>query len=220
MLSADRRKVSSILTASLAVWFLLVLAAGYAGVFESGPSRPPLAVLLAVAAPPLIFGALYRASRRVRDFVLATDLRLLTAIQSWRVIGVMFLVFYAFGLLPGVFAWPAGAGDLAVGLAAPFVLLSMLRQSPTWRRRVLWLNVAGLLDFVGAVGTGVLVSNNAIGLAADGAARVSLGSLPLSLIPTFAVPLWTIFHIVSLIQLARSAPAVSFSESAAASASI
>jgi len=209
MLSADRRKVSSILTASLAVWFLLVLAAGYAGVFESGPSRPPLAVLLAVAAPPLIFGALYRASRRVRDFVLATDLRLLTAIQSWRVIGVMFLVFYAFGLLPGVFAWPAGAGDLAVGLAAPFVLLSMLRQSPTWRRRVLWLNVAGLLDFVGAVGTGVLVSNNAIGLAADGAARVSLGSLPLSLIPTFAVPLWTIVHIVSLLQIARTAGTVS-----------
>jgi len=220
MLSADRRNVSSILTAILAVWFLLVLAAGYAGAFESGPSRPPLAVLLAVVGPLLIFAAAYRASRRVRDLVLATDLRLLTAIQSWRVIGVMFLVFYAFGLLPGLFAWPAGAGDLAVGLAAPFVLLSMLRQSPTWRRRVLWLNVAGLLDFVGAVGTGVLVSNNAIGLAADGAARVSLGSLPLSLIPTFAVPLWTIFHIVSLLQLARTAGTVSTREAVLATPSI
>jgi hypothetical protein len=220
MLSADRRNVSSILTAILAVWFLLVLAAGYAGAFESGPSRPPLAVLLAVVGPLLIFATAYRASRRVRDLVLATDLRLLTAIQSWRVIGVMFLVFYAFGLLPGLFAWPAGAGDLAVGLAAPFVLLSMLRQSPTWRRRVLWLNVAGLLDFVGAVGTGVLVSNNAIGLAADGAARVSLGSLPLSLIPTFAVPLWTIFHIVSLLQLARTAGTVSTREAVLATPSI
>ena len=220
MLSADRRNVSSILTAILAVWFLLVLGAGYAGAFESGPSRPPLAVLLAVVGPLLIFAAAYRASRRVRDLVLATDLRLLTAIQSWRVIGVMFLVFYAFGLLPGLFAWPAGAGDLAVGLAAPFVLLSMLRQSPTWRRRVLWLNVAGLLDFVGAVGTGVLVSNNAIGLAADGAARVSLGSLPLSLIPTFAVPLWTIFHIVSLLQLARTAGTVSTREAVLATPSI
>jgi hypothetical protein len=220
MLSADRRNVSSILTAILAVWFLLVLAAGYAGAFESGPSRPPLAVLLAVVGPLLIFAAAYRASRRVRDLVLAIDLRLLTAIQSWRVIGVMFLVFYAFGLLPGLFAWPAGAGDLAVGLAAPFVLLSMLRQSPTWRRRVLWLNVAGLLDFVGAIGTGVLTSNNAIGLAADGAARVSLGSLPLSLIPTFAVPLWTIFHIVSLLQLARTVGTVSTREAAFATPAI
>jgi hypothetical protein len=31
-----------------------------------------------------------------------------------------------------------------------------------------------------------------------------MGLMPLSLIPTFAVPLWTILHIVSLIQLRRA----------------
>ena len=220
MLSADHRKVESFLTATLAVWFLIVLAASFAGAFESGPSRPPLALLVAVAGPPLIFAAAYRASRRFRDWVLAIDLRLLTVVQSWRVIGVMFLGFYAFGLLPGLFAWPAGVGDVAVGVAAPFVLLAMLRQSPTWRRQVTWLNVAGLLDFLGAVGMGVLSSNNAIGLVADSAARVSLGSLPLSLIPTFAVPLWTIFHIASLLQLARTARTVSAREAVVATPSI
>ncbi len=220
MLSDDRRNISSILTAILAAWFLLVLAAGLAGVFEAGPSRPPLTVLVAVAGPPMIFAAAYRASRRFRDFVLAIDLRLLTAVQSWRVIGVMFLAFYAYGLLPGLFAWPAGVGDAAVGLAAPFVLLAMLRRSPTWRRQVMWLNVAGLLDFAGAVGTGVLSSNSSFGLVADGAARVSLGSLPLSLIPTFGVPLWTIFHIVSLLQLARTAGTVSEREAAVAASAI
>jgi hypothetical protein len=220
MLRADGRKVASILSVILVAWFLLVLVAGFAGAFESGPSRPPLAVLVAVAGPPLIFAAAYRASRRFRDFVLAIDLRLLTAVQSWRVIGVMFLAFYAFGLLPGLFAWPAGVGDAAVGLAAPFVLLAMVRRSPTWRRQVLWLNLAGLVDFVGAIGTGVLSSNNSIGLVADGATRVSLGSLPLSLIPTFAVPLWTLFHIVSLLQLARTAGTVSASEGTVATAAI
>jgi hypothetical protein len=177
-------------------------------------------VLVAVAGPPLIFAAAYRASRRFRDFVLAIDLRLLTAVQSWRVIGVMFLAFYAFGLLPGLFAWPAGVGDAAVGFAAPFVLLAIVHRSPTWRRQVLWLNIAGLLDFIGAVGTGVLSSNNSIGLVADGATRVSLGSLPLSLIPTFAVPLWTLFHIVSLLQLARTAGTVSAREATVATAAI
>jgi hypothetical protein len=99
---------------------------------SSSPARtsPPLAVLVAVAAPPLLFAATYRASRRCRDFELAIDLRLLTAIQSWRVLGGMFLVLYAFDLLPGAFAWPAGAGDMAVGLAAPFVLLPILRCGP------------------------------------------------------------------------------------------
>ena len=221
MLSADHRNVSSILTVILVAWFLLVLGAGYAGAFESGPTRPPLAVLVAFVGPPLIFAALYRASRGFRDFVLAIDLRLLTAVQSWRVVGVMFLAFYAFGLLPGLFAWPAGVGDLAVGLAAPFVLLAMLRRSPTWRRQVLGLNIAGLVDFIGAIGTGVLSSNSSIGLVADGAAHVvSLGSLPLSLIPTFAVPLWTILHIVSLLQLARMKGTVSVGQAALATPSI
>jgi hypothetical protein len=220
MLSADGRYVSSILTVILVGWFLLVLAAGFAGAFESGPSRPPLAVLVAVAGPPLIFAAAYRGSRRFRNFVLGIDLRLLTAVQSWRVVGVMFLAFYAFGLLPGLFAWPAGIGDAAVGLAAPFVLLAMLRRSATWRRQVLWLNIAGLLDFIGAVGTGALSSNSSIGLVAHGTTHVSLGSLPLSLIPTFAVPLWTLFHIVSLLQLARTAGTVSAREATVAAAAI
>jgi hypothetical protein len=208
------------LTVIVVVWFLLVLTAGFAGAFESGPSRPPLTILAAFVGPPLVFAVAYRASRHFRDFVLAIDLRLLTAVQSWRVIGVMFLVFYAFGLLPGLFAWPASVGDAAVGLAAPFVLLAVLRRSPTWRRQVLWLNVAGLLDFIGAVGTGALSSSSSVGLIAEGAARVSLGSLPLSLIPTFAVPLWTICHIVSLLQLARTARTVSTREAVVATSAV
>lgn len=55
----------------------------------------------------------------------------------------------------------------------------------------------------------MLASNNSLGLVVDSATRVSLGSLPLSLIATFAVPLWTICHIVSLLQLARTAGRVS-----------
>jgi hypothetical protein len=216
----SHRSLASILTFVLVLWFLVVLAAGAAGAFESGPTRPPLAVLVAVAAPLLAFAAAYRGSRRFRDAVLSVDLGLIAAFQSWRVIGLTFLFFYAFDLLPGAFAWPAGVGDAAVGFAAPFVVMAIVRRRPTWRRQALLLNVAGLVDFVVAIGAGVLTSNNAIGVLSGAGARVSLGSLPLSLIPTFAVPLWTIFHIVSLIQLARSAPAVSFSESAAASASI
>ncbi len=190
----------------LAAWFVVVLAAGTAGVFESAPSRPPLAILVAVAGPPLLFALGYRASRPFRGFVLGIDLRLLTAMQSWRVMGGMFLALYAFDLLPGLFAWPAGVGDVAVGVAAPFVLLAMLRGAPTWRRQVTWLNIAGLVDFVVAVGTGVLASSTSLGLMASAGTRASLAALPLSLVPTFAVPLWIIFHVISLLQL-RATPA-------------
>jgi len=155
MLSADRRKVSSILTAILAMWFLLVLAAGYAGAFESGPSRPPLAVLLAVVGPLLIFAAAYRASRRVHDFVLAIDLGLLTAVQSWRVIGVMFLVFYAFDLEdPKVLnakhsfqAWGqiSGSSTSAVNLGIFYV------DDPAQKRWMLRFDNPAVLDKISAV---------------------------------------------------------------------
>ena len=203
--AATFNRGSAALTAAiLAIWFAAVLALARDGAFAASPTQPPLGIFLAIVLPPLLFALLYRLSHRFRDFALAIDLRWLTAIQSWRVIGVMFLALYAFDLLPGLFAWPAGLGDAAVGLAAPFVLLAILRDAPSWRRHVFWLNIAGLIDFAAAVGTGVLTSNSALGLLADGAPHADLGDLPLSLVPTFAVPLWIIFHMISLLQLANT----------------
>ena len=189
----------------VAAWFLAAVWGGAVGVFQAAPSRPPLALLLSVVGPPLIFTLAYRVWSRFRAFVRGIDLRFLTAMQSWRVIGVIFLVLYAFGLLPGLFAWPAGVGDVAVGVAAPFVLLTMVRGAPRWQRHAVWLNVA-LVDFVGAIGTGALASDPSFGFVTAHPARVSLAALPLSLVPTFGVPLWTIFHLISLIQVARGIP--------------
>jgi hypothetical protein len=198
------RSLVGILASALGVWFLIVLVAGSRGVFVTPPSRPPLPVLLAILAPLLLFAMVYRWSPRFRAFALGLDLRTLTALQAWRVLGAMFLALYAFDLLPGLFAWPAGIGDVAVGVGAVFVLRAMLHDAPNWRRRVWWLNVGGLLDFVGAVGTGILTSTTAFGSFASDAPRASLGALPLSLVPTFAVPLWIMFHAISLLQLRRA----------------
>jgi hypothetical protein len=202
------RGAGAAVAAVLVVWLALVIGLGARGVFAGAPSQPPLAVLLAFVLPLSLFTVCYLGSRRFRAFVLGLDLRLLTAMQAWRVIGGMFLVLNAYALLPGLFAYPAGWGDLAVGASAPFVLLSMLRGEAGWRRRVVWLNLAGLLDFLIAMATGVVSSNNALGFVAfSGAPRADLALLPLSLVPTFGVPLFTIFHLISLLQLRREARA-------------
>ena len=44
--------------------------------------------------------------------------------QTWRVLGGTFLFLYAFDLRPALFAFPAGLGDMAVGVGAVFVLLA------------------------------------------------------------------------------------------------
>jgi hypothetical protein len=190
-----------IAAAVVAMWFAAIVAIGAADIFVAGAAAPPLPLFVAIVLPPVIFAIGYARSAGVRAFALGLDLRVLTAMQAWRVIGLVFLAFYAFDMLPGIFAWPAGLGDAAVAVGAIAALGAMLRQAPGWRRGVFWLNIAGLVDFVVAIATGVLTSNTAIGIFNDGAPRIELGALPMSLIPTFAVPFWIILHMISLLQL-------------------
>jgi hypothetical protein len=192
-----------IVVPAVAVWLAAIVALGAAEVFVAGPSAPPYAVMAAITVPPALFAIAYRASPGVRAWALGIDIRILTAMQGWRVIGLVFLALYAFDLLPGVFAWPAGLGDAAVAAGAVVVLAAILRQAPNWRRQVFWLNIAGLVDFVVAIGTGLLASDTAIGILNDGSPRIEMGALPMSLIPTFAVPFWIILHMISLIQVRR-----------------
>jgi hypothetical protein len=192
-----------ILIAVLAAWLLIALVAGHAGMFEAGAGQPPLGILIAIVVPLILFALLYWSSTPFRRFALGIDLRWLTVMQSWRVIGVMFLALYAFGLLPGSSRGrPVSATPSSV--VGTLRLEAIVRGEPTWRRRVIWLNVGGLVDFAVALGTGVLTSPSSIGWFADAAPGASLGALPLSLVPTFAVPLWTIFHVISLVQLRRA----------------
>lgn len=188
-------------------WLLAAVLGGVASMFESSPSRSPLRILAALAVPLGLFGLAYRLWPRFRDFALALDLRLLTAIRSWRVIVGMFLFLWAFDLRPAPFAFPAGLGDVAVGVAAVFVQRAIVDEAPDWRRKVLLLNLGGLVDFVGAFATGIPTSDSALGiLAGDGSDRwASMGAMPLSLIPTLAVPLWAILHLISLLQLRERA---------------
>ena len=148
----------------VAVWAALSLLLNFLGVFAPQPDKPPAAFLFSVIGPPILFAIVYFLSAKVRNLSLSLDLRLLTAIQAWRLVGVMFLVLMLFGLLPGTFAWPAGIGDIIVGAYAPFVVVAISRQTPGWHKHAVLLNVLGLLDFVGAIGGGVLSGGPPIGI--------------------------------------------------------
>jgi len=107
-------------------------------------------------------------------------------------------------LVPAVFALPAGLGDVAIGLTAPFVARAFANRGPRQAGRlfVIW-QLLGILDLIVAVGTGG--SLRAVpGVFSDWAGSeqmVAMGRLPLGLVPTFAVPLFVILHLASLAQL-------------------
>jgi len=111
------------------------------------------------------------------------------------------LMVYAFGHLPGFFAWPAGVGDVAVGLGAPFAAIALARgHLPIASSRFLAVHAAGLLDFAIAAGTGIAARNQIPGLV-EGVTSSAMGDLPLALVPAFAVPVFMILHLIVLLQV-------------------
>lgn len=119
--------------------------------------------------------------------------------HTLRVVGVLFLIAMAQGHLPAAFALPAGLGDIAIGLAAPFVALRLARN--TGRAAAVRFNVLGILDLVAAGIIGFLL----LGIIEVTPSTAPLTLLPLALIPTTAVPLTVALHIVSLRRLSSAA---------------
>ena len=88
-----------------------------------------------------------------------------------------------------------------MGAYAPFVAVAVARQTPGWRKQVVLLNVLGLLDFVGAIGGGVMSGSSPIGILRGDVTADIMQQLPLSIIPTFGVPFWIVLHIISLMKI-------------------
>jgi hypothetical protein len=190
------------LAAVLTVWFALAAVAGTSGLFTAGPDQVFRPVLLSVVVPVAVFLGVFAASPAFRSFVMSWDIRFLTMLQLWRVVGFAFLPLYAFDVLPGLFSWPAGLGDVAVGVTAPLVVLALLRKPEFARsgRFIVW-NLLGLLDFVGAAGTAMLASGAIPGLVAGTVTSGPMEVWPLSLFPSFIVPLFVFMHLSVLFQV-------------------
>jgi hypothetical protein len=196
----------------LGLWLALVLLLGANGAFVQPPGAPPLPILLGATVPMFLFLAAYWGSAAFREWVLGADLRLLTAIHGWRFVGLGFLALYAHGVLPGLFALPAGWGDIAIGVTAPWVMLALLHPpasgSPafaTSRLFVVW-NLLGILDLVNGMILGALGSGLIPGLVGS----VTTGPMaqwPLVLVPAYVVPFLFMLHLAALFQVRQQTQA-------------
>ena len=185
---------------ALSAWLPLVLALGAAGAFVGPPGSPPLPIAIGVTAPLVLFFAWLRLSQPFREFVLALDLRLIAGMQAWRWAGLGFLDLYAYKVLPGVFALPAGLGDMAIGVTAPWIILALVRE-PGFAARgafIRW-NILGILDLVVAVSIAAVSATLATGAPGE-ITTAPMASLPLLLIPAFLVPLFLMLHTAALMQ--------------------
>src|SRR5215470_14072785 len=202
-LSNKRPSVRSVVVGALAVWFGVVFLLGSQGGFVASPGAPPLPIFFGVAIPLTLFLAAYFGWSPFRDFILGADLRFVTAIQAWRWAGGQFFWLYAWGVLPGLFAFPAGFGDMAIGVTAPWIVLGLVRNPlfAASRRYVIW-NILGILDFVVAFSMGVLSSGLFHGISGviGNVTSSAMDRLPLVLVPACVVPFFTMLHLTALFQ--------------------
>jgi hypothetical protein len=107
---------------------------------------------------------------------------------------------YAHGVLPALFAWPAGLGDIAIGVTAPWVALALVRRPDFANSRifVVW-HLLGILGLVVALSLGALSSALVSGVAGD-VTTGPMAQLPLVLIPVYLVPLFIMLHLTALFQ--------------------
>jgi hypothetical protein len=188
----------------LAFWFFGAIGLGISGALAT--SGPPLLLAATIATPLLLFAADGRFGHPLFGGLTALGLSALVAAQTYRVVGAVFVVAAADGALPAGFALPAGLGDVAVGMAAPFVAAAIVAGKPYARRLAVAWNLFGLADLIVAVTLGLAHSSSALGFLASSPTTDAVARYPLSLVPTFLVPISIILHVLAL-RRARSAPA-------------
>jgi hypothetical protein len=185
-------------------WSLLLLGwiAGAVILAASGHlASNDLLMPVLVFAPVAGFALAYRTNPTFRSSVLSLDTGILVILHSWRMLGLGFLLLYAYGVLPGLFAWLAGLGDAMAAVGATFLGIKLLRGSEVSKQSLLRWNTYGLIDFLIAVTVGTVLRSSLLG----GATTTDpLSSLPLSLIPTLVVPFYIITHLIIFLQLRAS----------------
>lgn len=153
------------------------------------------AVVLGLSA--LLLLAYFRLAT-VRAWVDALDLRTLILLHVTRFVGLYFIVLSRRGLLPYDFAVPGGIGDIIVATLALIVVFAPLADASRARAIRIW-NVIGLIDIALVVLTAARLN------LANPLQMSAMTSLPLSLLPTFLVPLLIATHIIIYTRLTRPA---------------
>jgi hypothetical protein len=195
--SARESRIAVASGMSLAAWAIVAAMLARRGFFQQADpnSVPPVGITLALVLLALAVGLLSSPSLRR----LLTNQRDLILLNLWRLVGLVFLLLMVNGQMPALWAWPAGIGDVIVGVTAPWVAARL--DTSQGRRNAIIFNLFGMADLVVAVGLGVMTGPGVAQVFHTTPTSELVTRFPLALVPTFLVPLAFVLHVVSLSQL-------------------
>ncbi len=198
-------RIRTVRTAAIILigWLAAAIALGAAGTFHTTASDIPT-IQYGILVPILIGALLLWRSPLVGRIIDAVPQHWLVGVQLYRAGGIIFLILYASGKLPGLFAWPAGVGDVLVGVLAPVIALSYVRNPLKNGNVVFAWNAFGIIDLILAVTAGFLSAPSLLQPFAVEPPNELVMLFPLVLIPIYLVPLSVLLHLTSLTKLRRT----------------
>lgn len=123
----------------------------------------------------------------------------LIGFQVFRVIGGVFLIEMILENVPGIFAYPAGLGDILVGLVALGVLLTYRKNERIPKAGIFLVIGLGIPDLLSAFFFAATSAEGPIQLFFP-AVTNNLRLFPTGMIPLFLVPCAIFFHTLSMLN--------------------
>jgi len=193
------RMTKTILLGVVGVWFLAAFIGGMKNVFYQ-PGLPPVTVGLFLLIPIAGFTLAYVYNARVRSVVDRVPLWLITIAHVWRFVGLGFVIGALIQVLPPQFGYPEGLGDVVAALFCLPLAFAIRRgrRSNGLRRAYIAWNIFGLIDLLSAISLGILYSPSSFGVLRTDISTELMTTFPVNLIPTFFLPLFILFHMLSL----------------------
>ncbi len=183
------------------LWFAVVVPPSESNVLNVPPT---------LQDPPIVLGFLFGGAAIVwglawvvplgRRITMATPLAAIAAFQIPRIMGGVFLIGWLGGSIPAEFALPAGLGDIWAGIAGWQASKALASGAPNARKLLMRANIIGILDFVFAVGLGIMTSEGFAHLLSQDAPNI-VNDHPLALFPAFFVPIFLGFHFIAISKL-------------------
>jgi hypothetical protein len=127
----------------------------------------------------------------------------LVALQLYRVFGSQWLAYWLRGLLPGLWALPAGTGDVLTGLFAGPAAIALATDTADGRKAAILWNIFGFADLAVAITLGMIIAPGPLRLIVPDGPSIGIDGSPNVLTPAFVVPGWILLHALSLRQLHR-----------------
>ena len=165
-------------------WLFVAVLVGFSGILRN-TALPIPAFCLAMTLTLL---AVLAVSRELRERALSTGIRGLVAVHLLRFFGIYFLWLSQQGLVARDFAVLAGWGPIIIAIGALLILIALRPDDARGRQAILIWNVIGLLDVALAFAVMAQMARP------DPLLQGGFASLPLSLLPTFIVPLIIVSH--------------------------